>query len=129
MTVVLPSTCDATLCAIIAFTGCNPTGRVQPAHDGLFPVHPPCAHVVPRPGFEPGASCSVDKRAIQLRYRGNVHMMVPMRLTFRRPIRIQPARGGFRILPDESECPVLHRMEQHDEYNECISDLHSLYSS
>lgn len=41
------------------------------AHDGLFPVHPSCVHVVPRPGFEPGASCSVDKRAIQLRYQGN----------------------------------------------------------
>lgn len=83
-------------------------------------------HVVPRPGLEPGASCSVDKCAIQLRYQGNAHMMVPMRLTFRRPSRIQPARDGFRILPGESECPVLHRMEQHDEYNECISDLHSL---
>lgn len=58
MTVVLPSTCDVTLCAIIAFTGCNPTGRVQPANDGLFPVHPPCAHVVPRPGFEPGSLVS-----------------------------------------------------------------------
>lgn len=46
--------CDATLCAIIAFTGCNPTGWVQPAHDELIPVHPSCVHVVPRPGFEPG---------------------------------------------------------------------------
>ena len=58
-----------------------------------------------------------------------IHMMVPMRLAFRRPSRIQPARGGFRILPDESECPVLHRMEQHDGHYECISDLHPLYSS
>lgn len=129
MTVSPPSTCDATLCVIIAFTGCNPTGWVQPAHDGLFPVHSSCVHVVPRSGFEPEAFCSVDRRAIQLRYQGNVRMMVPMRLAFRRPSRTQPARGGFRMLPDESECPVLHRMEQHDEYNECISDLHSLYSS
>lgn len=73
------------------------------AHDGFVPVHQSCVHVVPRPGFEPGASCSVDKRAIQLRYRGNVHMMAPMRLAFRRPSRIQPASGGFRILPGESE--------------------------
>lgn len=92
-------------------------------------IHPCRDDIVPRSGFEPEAFCSVDRRAIQLRYQGNVRMMVPMRLAFRRPSRTQPARGGFRMLPDESECPVLHRMEQHDEYNECISDLHSLYSS
>lgn len=82
--------------AIIAFAGCNLTGRVQPAHDGLFPVHPSCVHVVPRPGFEPGASCSVDKRAIQLRYRGNVHMMVPMRLTFPPPQPDSTGKGRFQ---------------------------------
>lgn len=96
MTVVSPPTCNATPCAIIAFTGCNPTGRVQPAHDGFVPVHPSCVHVVPRPGFEPGASCSVDKRAIQLRYRGNVHMMVPMRLTFPLPQPDSTGKGRFQ---------------------------------
>lgn len=30
---------------------------------------------VPRPGFEPGAFCSVDRCAIQLRYQGNDHMI------------------------------------------------------
>lgn len=59
-------------------------------------MHPSCVHVVPRPGFEPGASCSVDKRAIQLRYRGNVHMMVPMRLTFPPPQPDSTGKGRFQ---------------------------------
>lgn len=112
ITVAVHMRCNAVRNHCIRWLQSDWTGSTS-AHDGLFPVHPSCVHVVPRPGFEPGASCSVDKRAIQLRYRGNVHMMVPMRLTFRRPSRIQPARDGFRILPDESECPVLHRMAHH----------------